>query len=65
MGQLSKATQGQQLQAATPIDNIKGYIQGQWPKIAKVLPKHMSPERMMQLAISTINKNPKLADCSV
>lgn len=65
MGQLAQATQGQQLQAATPIDNIKGYIQGQWPKIAKVLPKHMSPERMMQLAISTINKNPKLADCSV
>lgn len=65
MGQLARATQGQQLQAATPIDNIKGYIQGQWPKIAKVLPKHMSPERMMQLAISTINKNPKLADCSV
>ena len=65
MGQLSKVTQGKQLQAATPIDNIRGYIQGQWPKMAKVLPKHMSPERMMQLAISTINKNPKLADCSV
>lgn len=65
MGQLAKATSGQQLTAAAPIDNIKGYIQSQWPKIAKVLPKHMSPERMMQLAISTVNKNPKLANCSV
>lgn len=65
MGQLAQQAQSKQIKAANPIEDIRGYIQGQWPKIAKVLPKHMSPERMMQLAISTINKNPKLADCTV
>lgn len=65
MGQLAKAAQGQQIKAANPIGDIRGYIQSQWPRIAKVLPKHMSPDRMMQLAISTVNKNPKLAECSI
>lgn len=65
MGQLAKAAQGQQIKAANPIGDLRGYIQSQWPRIAKVLPKHMSPDRMMQLAISTVNKNPKLAECSI
>lgn len=65
MGQLAQATHGQQLRAADPRATIQGYIEANWEKIAKVLPRHMSPERMMQLAISTINKNPKLANCTI
>jgi len=32
-------------------------------QIAKVLPRHLSPERFIRVAITTITKIPKLADC--
>lgn len=35
-----------------------------WPRIAAVMPKHMNPDRMFQLAISCYNQTPKLNQCS-
>lgn len=40
-------------------------IRGQMPKIMAVAPKHLSGERMYQLTISTINREPKLGQCDV
>lgn len=65
MGQLAQATSGQQLQAASQQHNgMKDMLASAWPRIKDVMPKHMSPERMFQIALSAINTTPKLAECS-
>ena len=51
MGQIAKATQGQALQKAAPQDGIQRMLQHAWPRIAAVMPKHMSSERLYQLAV--------------
>lgn len=64
MGQLAKAAQGQALAAAKPQDGIQRMLTHAWPRIAAVMPKHMSSERLYQLAVSAINQTPRLAECS-
>lgn len=66
MGQLAQATQGQQLQVAghTAQNGIADMLKHAWPRIQAVMPKHMSSERMYQIALSAINTTPKLAECS-
>ena len=56
-------SQGTTLQQARPQDGIQRMLQHAWPRIAAVMPKHMSSERLYQLAVSTINQTPKLAEC--
>lgn len=63
MGSIAQAAQGQQLAAARPQDGIQRLLQHAWPRIEQVMPKHMSSERLYQLAISTINQTPRLAEC--
>ena len=60
MGKVAESMQGREMVAANPRRDMEGLIESYWPRMAAVLPKHMDPERMMQLAISTMNKNPKL-----
>jgi len=64
MGELATIAQGQQLKAADPRASIKGMLEKQWGRIEAVMPKHMSSERLFQLAISAINQTPKLAECT-
>ena len=64
MGDLATAAQGVQLQAADPRKSIKSVLESQWGKIEAVMPKHMSSERLFQLAVSAINQTPKLAECT-
>ena len=44
---------------------IRGHLESDAFKvsIAKVLPKHLSPDRMARIAITAITRTPKLADC--
>lgn len=46
--------------------SIKQWLQSESlsGEIAKVLPKHMKPERMMRVAMTCLTKVPKLADCT-
>lgn len=64
MGQLAQAAQGAQLAQARPQDNIKTLLNKAWPRIAAVMPGHMSSERLYQLALSAINQTPKLVECT-
>lgn len=66
MGQLAQATSGQQLQAAgkTAHHGIADMLKTAWPRIKAVMPKHLSSERMYQIALTAINTTPKLAECS-
>lgn len=64
MGAIAKQAASTRLEQARPQDGIAQMIQHNWPRIAAVLPRHMSPQRMMQIAISSVNQTPKLALCS-
>lgn len=46
--------------------SIRQWLQsdGLAAEIAKALPKHMSPERMMRVAMTSLTKTPKLAECT-
>lgn len=60
MGQIAKAAAGTPQQQ---VDPIKDMLNRSWDRIAAVMPKHMSSERLYQLALSAINTTPKLAQC--
>lgn len=64
MGNLAKAAAGTQLQAANPQRGLQDIIKSQWDKIEAVMPRHMSGERLYQLAVSAVNQTPKLAECA-
>ncbi len=66
MGQLKKAVEEQGL-APTSSGNktIADVFRSQWSKIEAVMPKHLSSERLFQLAVSTVNHDPKLAECNI
>ncbi len=64
MGKLATATQGSSLSKGAKTMTAQDLIKANWSKIALVAPKHLNQERLMQLSISMINKNIKLATCT-
>lgn len=63
MGTLAKAAEGRSIKAARPAEGIGAYLDKAWPRIEAVMPRHMSGERLYQLALSAVNTTPKLAEC--
>ena len=64
MGQLATATHGTQLvKQQSPERAMKMMLEKNWPRIQAVMPKHMSSERLFQLAVSAINQTPGLMQC--
>lgn len=53
-----------QLAEARPQDGIQALLRNNWDRIAAVMPKHMTSERLFQLSLSAINQTPKLAACT-
>ena len=43
---------------------VSTYLMGMRDRVAMVLPKHLTAERIISMAATTIAKNPKIADCS-
>ena len=64
MGQLATAATSTQLRKATPANDFKSLLSSQWDKIAAVMPMHMNRDRMFQLAVSSYNQTPDLAECT-
>ncbi len=57
--------QGQAPARATrPIDNIRNLLEAAKPKLAEVTPKHLTPDRLMRVAIATMSRTPKLLECT-
>lgn len=44
--------------------SLKTQLQQLAPRMKDVLPRHLTPERMMRLALLTYNRHPELADCT-
>lgn len=64
MGALTKAAAGKGM-AQQQGKSLQDIIRSQWGKIEAVMPKHLSSERLYQITVSAINKDPKLAECDV
>ena len=60
MGAIAKAQQEVQRKDGS----FESILKHAWPRMSSVMPKHMSSERMYQLALSTYNQTPGLAECS-
>lgn len=65
MGKVAEQAHEVQIAPANPKKSIADMLKRQWPKIEAVMPKHMSSERMYQIAVSTVNQTPLLAECDV
>lgn len=64
MGAIARKAQNQQMQPAQPANDLQSLLRKSWSRMAAVMPREMNPDRMYQLAVSTINTTPKLAECS-
>lgn len=56
-----------QAASAAPAERQHGFkdvLAAYWPRIQAVMPRHMSPDRMYQLALSCYNTTPRLSKCS-
>lgn len=65
MGRLKEATENQELAERTKPRSLEDLMKANWHKIEAVMPKHMSSERLFQLAVSTVRHDPKLAECDI
>ena len=65
MGQLATQAQNVQMQAMNPQRQMKQLLEKSWPRIAAVMPQEMSEKRLYQMYVSTINREPQLANCGV
>lgn len=52
-----------QVAAAKPIDTVRAVFEKMKPQFAVALPKHITPERMVRVALTAIQNTPKLLDC--
>jgi recombination protein RecT len=46
-----------------PIDTVRAVFEKMKPQFAMVLPKHITPDRMVRVALTAIQNTPKLLDC--
>jgi recombination protein RecT len=59
-----KAT-GVQEKPKSPAQRVRDYLERMKPELNAALPKHMNPDRMARVALTTIRTNPKLLECSI
>ena len=45
------------------VSTIRGLLEQSKAQIAMALPRHMDPDRLLRVAMTSIQKNPKLLDC--
>ncbi|HDR9134419.1 TPA: recombinase RecT [Burkholderia vietnamiensis] len=47
------------------IDSVKQFFESQKGTLAAVLPRHVSPDRMLKIALGALRTTPKLMECTV
>ena len=57
--------QAQSLTVANPRKRLQDVLSRSWDRIAAVMPREMNANRLYQMYVSTINREPELANCSV
>jgi len=61
---MSQATQNQNLPATTRAANIRALLEKSRKQMEMALPKHLSADRLLRVAMTSIQKTPKLMDCT-
>jgi len=51
------------LKPATPIDSVRSALERMKPQMAMALPKHITPDRLVRVAMTAIQNTPKLLEC--
>lgn len=51
--------------ASSPAESIRQALERMKGELAAALPKHLTPERLARVALTTIRTNPKLLECEV
>ena len=49
--------------AVAPIKTVQELLEKQKPQLARVLPKHVTPDRLVRIAMTCIRNNPSLLEC--
>lgn len=65
MGAIANQTQGRSLQTLDPKKQLRTVLERSWDRIAAVMPREMNAQRLYQMYVSTINREPELANCTV
>lgn len=66
MGAIAQQAQQRQLTTQqSPARQMQAVLQRSWQRIAAVMPREMNEQRLYQMFVSAINREPKLAECSV
>ena len=47
------------------INDLRSMLESMKSRMAEVLPRHMTPERMVKTALIAVNRQPELLDCTV
>lgn len=53
------------LATVTPENRVAAYLEKMKPQIALALPRHLTPDRLARIALTTIRTTPKLLECSM
>ena len=61
---MTPASRPAQTPAQVQLNTIKTLLQQSEKAIASRLPKHLTPDRITKVALTAINKTPKLLECS-
>lgn len=48
---------------ARPIDTVRAALERMKPQLAMALPRHLTPDRLLRVAITAIQNTPKLLEC--
>jgi phage RecT family recombinase len=59
----TKAHTMKELQAMPPKQRVKAFLTDNKAAISAALPKHLNPDRMLQVAQTAITQNPQLLEC--
>lgn len=59
------ATASKQVAAQAGMGTVKAFFESQKSSMAAVLPKHVSPDRMLKLALGAMRTTPKLMNCRI
>ena len=65
MGAIAQQAQQRQLTTLSPQKSLQQVLQRSWDRIAAVMPREMNEQRLYQMFVSAINREPKLAECTV
>jgi recombination protein RecT len=62
--QLQPAQRVEVGKAKSPIDGFRMVLERMKPQIQLALPKHVSPDRMLRIILTTVQRTPKLLECT-